>query len=224
MANNADFKKYVFRDVELRWAKLDQPHRFNPQAKQSEACSVDAQGAAYSVQWPLSLTEAKVIKADMKAHYDDCRSRDPQLPEFADIFGAKKDGDNPFVVFTGKKNAKSSSGKVNKAPIVVGSDHHPLTDLKIWSGSRGHVRVLAFPSTNPQHKTGGITLLLDAVVVTEAKYGSANLEDDFGSPSEVDPMSTVPASHGDPAPEPSSANLPPAAPALAHLPDGADEF
>jgi hypothetical protein len=53
-----------------------------------------------------------------------------------------------------------------------------LADPAIWSGSKGHLRVFAFPATDPQGN-GGVSLLLDAVIVTDAQYGGDGLEDDF---------------------------------------------
>jgi hypothetical protein len=82
----------------------------------------------------------------------------------------------------------SNDGKINKVPTVVKADHTPLEDRAIWGGSEGHVRVLAFAATNPQDKSGGISLLLDAVVVTKAEYGGDGLGDDFGSPEIVDDL------------------------------------
>ena len=79
-----------------------------------------------------------------------------------------------------KKRAVSNDGKINKPPRVVDGQLHdiPAEEKAIWSGSKGSIRVRAFPTTDPDG-IGGISLLLDTVQVTEAVYGGDNLEDDF---------------------------------------------
>mgnify|MGYP003150391118 CR=1 FL=1 len=190
---NPDFKKFVFKDVTFAWPRLDQPYRYNPTTEKSEPCPVNAQGASYSLAFTMPNDKAAEVFAEMKAHYAECRFRNAKLPEFSTVFGVKRLKDDQgnetgMAQFTAKKNAMSNDGKENKMPVVVGADHKPLEDRAIWGGSTGHVRVLAFPSTNPQDKSGGVTLLLDAVVVTKAEYGGDNLEDDFGGPEQVDDL------------------------------------
>jgi len=190
---NQDFKKFVFKNVTFSWPRLDQPYRYNPTTEKSEACPANAQGAGYSLAWTMPYTQAKPIFEEMKAHYADCRTRNHKLPAFGMVFGLKKlkdaqGNDTGEAQFTAKKGAMSNDGKLNKLPTVVGADHQDLADKAIWSGSTGHVRVLAFPSTNPQDKSGGISLLLDAVVVTKAEYGGDGLDDDFGPVEIVDDL------------------------------------
>lgn len=190
---NPDFKKFVFKNVTFAWPRLDQPYRYNPSTEKSEPCPANAQGAGFSLAWTMPYTQAKPIFEEMKAHYEDCRGRNSKLPAFGTVFGLKKlkdaDGnDTGEAQFTAKKGAMSNDGKLNKEPTVVGVDHQPLADKAIWGGSTGHVRVLAFAATNPQDKSGGISLLLDAVVVTKAEYGGDGLGDDFGEPEEVDDL------------------------------------
>lgn len=190
---NLDFKKFVFKNVSFSWPRLDQPHRYNPSTSRSEPCPANAQGAGYSLAWTMPYTQAKPIFEEMKAHYADCQSRNSKLPAFNTVFGLKKlkdqnGNDTGEAQFTAKKGAMSNDGKLNKPPTVVGADHQDLADKKIWGGSVGHVRVLAFPSVNPQDKSGGISLLLDAVVVTKAEYGGDGLGDDFGGPSVLDDL------------------------------------
>ena len=186
MANNTDFKKIVVKDVSFQWPRLDQPHRFNERDKQSEPCAATAPGAGYSLAFVMDTEAGKALWSQLKAHYNECKSRNAKLPAFAEVFGMKK-LDDGRVQFTAKRAAVSRDGKVNKAPTVVGPDLQDLADKAIWSGSRGHIRCLAFPSTNPQDQSGGISLLLDAVQVTEAVYGSDNLEDDFGPAAAPEP-------------------------------------
>jgi hypothetical protein len=190
---NPDFKKFVFKDVTFAWPRLDQPYRYNPSTEKSEPCPANAQGAAYSLAFTLPNEKAGEVFTEMRAHYEACRTRNAKLPEFSTVFGVKRLKDNDgndtgLAQFTAKKNAMSNDGKENKMPVVVGADHQELEDRAIWGGSTGHVRVLAFPSTNPQDKSGGVTLLLDAVVVTEAQYGGENLDEDFGPAAVVDDL------------------------------------
>lgn len=192
MASNPDFLKIVRKDVEFLWPRLDQPYRYNNADKRSEPCAPNVTGAGYSLAVKMPLEEGKVLKAELKAHYEDCQSRNPKLPTFSDVFGSKRlvdgDGNNTdFVQFTAKKRAVSNDGKENKPPVVVGADQKDLEDKAIWTGSTGHIRMLAFPTTDPDGK-GGVSLLLDAVVVTDPVYGGDNLEDDFGAPVVVDDL------------------------------------
>lgn len=192
MANLA-FKQFKFTNVELLWPRLDQTYRYNSQDKKTEPCAPTVQNAGWSIGFLIPITEAKDYRAEMQAHYEDCRTRDSKLPEFDKVFGMKRHTDQDgneteFVLVTAKKRAVSNDGKENKAPKVMEAGvvngeakWVDMADKAIWSGSEGHVRVVAFPATDPDG-TGGISLLLDAVLVTKPEYGSDNLEDDFGDP------------------------------------------
>lgn len=191
MANNTDFLKIVVKDVDFLWPRLDQTYRFNSTDKKTEPCPPTATNAGYSLAWKTSLAEGKKLKDQLRAHYEACREGNKKLPEFSDVFGAKRLNDedgNPtdFVQFTAKKRAMSNDGKENKPPQVVGPDLQDLDNKAIWSGSKGHIRALAFPTTDPDG-IGGISLLLDAVQVTHAEYGGDGLEDDFGPAQVAEP-------------------------------------
>lgn len=180
MATNPDFLKIVVKDVTLQWPRLDQPYRFDQSRKETVACAPGAPNAGYSVSWECDMAEGKKFYQTVQAHYRDCQSRNAKLPAFAKVFGMKKDAENGKVTFTAKKRAMNNDGKENKPPRVVDVTLKDLEDPRIWSGSKGGVRIFAFPATDPQTGEGGITLLLDAVVVTEAQYGGDTLADDFG--------------------------------------------
>ncbi len=184
MAANPDFKKVVQKDVTFLWPRLDQTYRYNNAKKASEPADPGMQGAAWSLSWELDADAAKELTAELRAHYEDCRSRNSKLPEFSTIFGAKSLTDEDGkptgkVKFSAKKNGMSNAGKMNKPPRVVGTDLQELADKAIWTGSSGHIRALAFATTDADGR-GGISMLLDAVQVLEAAYGGDNLEDDFG--------------------------------------------
>lgn len=180
MASNPDFKKIVVKGVEFIWPRLDQPYRYNERDKKSEPCAATAPNASRSIGWIMDMEAGKALFMELKAHYAECLARNSKLPKFAEVFSMKKDEEAGTVQFTAKKNAMTRDGDPSKVPTIVGPDLLDLADKAIWSGSKGHIRALAFPSTNPQDGTGGISLLLDAVQVTDPQYGSDGLEDDFG--------------------------------------------
>lgn len=189
MSNNPDFKKIVQKDVSFLWPRLEQTYRYNAHKKASEPADPGMQGAAWSLAWKLDKDDARKLYTELKAHYEDCQTRNPKLPEFSTVFGMKaltdEDGKKTGEVkFSAKRNGMTNAGKPNKPPRVVGRDLLDLADKAIWTGSTGHIRALAF-ATQDADGQGGISLLLDAVQVTEAAYGSDNLEDDFG-PAEPD--------------------------------------
>lgn len=175
MAANPAFKKMIVRDITLDYPRLDATYRFNSQEQKSEKCSQTAQGAAWSISWRMSNDEARKFYDELQAHYIECKKRDTTLPVFSKLFGMKKLDDGQ-VSFRAKKNGTNSQGEPNQPPIVIGGDKQPLADKAIWSGSKGTLRVIAFPSKSPQGE-GGISLLLDAVQVTEPVYGGDGLDD-----------------------------------------------
>lgn len=179
MAANTDFLKVMIKDTTFYWPRLDQPYRYNAQEKRNEPCAPTVANAGYSIAFDMTLAEAKELKKMLEGHYNQARARNSKLPEFSQVFGAKADKEAGTVRFTAKKRAVSNDGKVNPAPKVVGPDLKDLEDKRIWSNSKGNLRVLAFPTTDPDG-SGGISLLLDVVQVVEAVYGGDNLEDDFG--------------------------------------------
>lgn len=182
MASNPDFLKVVIKDtgkgIDLLWPRLDQPYRYNNALKRTEPCAANVTGAGYSVSWVMPLADAKLLREKLVTHYNDCRTRLPKLPEFSRIFGSKRDDEKGVVVFTARRKAIKNDGTLNDPPRVVDGYNRDLVNKAIWSGSKGGVRVFAFPSIDPDG-VGGISLILDAVVVKEAAYGSDGLADDF---------------------------------------------
>ena len=183
MTQNTDFAKVTVKDVDLLWPRLDQTYRYNAQEKKTEACEPTVTNAGWSINWAMDNAEARKFFEGLKAHYIASRETNRKLPDFTGVFGMKKEKDEDGeltgrTIFTARKRAISNAGKHNKVPRVVGPDLKDLEDKAIWSGSVGSVRALAFPTTNPDGE-GGISLLLDAVQVIKAVYGSDNLEDDF---------------------------------------------
>lgn len=181
---NPDFKKILINDAYIQWPKLDQCFRYDRMKKEWQRVDQNAQGAAWHCGVLLDAEEAMKLGKELKAHYDECRSRNPSLPPYSKIFGLVKNEDGTMI-FNGKKNGVNRQGQPNKEPTVIAGDKTPLADRAIWSGSKGVVRFLAYPSTNPDGD-GGISLLLDAVQVTKAIYASDD-NDDFASV----PMETV---------------------------------
>jgi len=181
---NEDFHKVIRKDVEFIWPRLDQTYRYNSAEKRTEPCSPSVQGAAWSVGFLLDEDKAKDLAAELKVHYQSCVARNSKLPSFSKVFGAKKHKDKDgnetgMVQFTAERKAIANNGNPNTPPPVVGKDGKELADKAIWGGSRGHIRLYAVPTQDPDGN-GGIKLLLNAVQVTDAVYGGDNLEDDFG--------------------------------------------
>ena len=196
MASNPVFKKVLQKNIELQYPRLDKTYRYNSQEKRSEPCNPTAQGAAWSVSWTLSSENAKALYAELKAHYEDCKSRDTTMPAFGTVFGMRK-LDSGLVSFRAKKNGTNRSGEANQPPTVIGADKRPLENMGIWTGSKGTVRVIAFPSRSPDGE-GGISLLLDAVQVLEPVYGGDGLDDfdmvtPLGKAQDDDPFGLPPA-------------------------------
>jgi hypothetical protein len=188
MANNPDFKKITLKNVEFFFPKLNQPYRFDAVKKASEPCAPTAQGAAYSLAFDLPFAEAKVLAEQCRAHYEECKLRNPKLPAYADVFGMKKNAETKTARFSAKKGAVSKQGEINKPPRVVDAALRDIEDKAIWSGSKGNVSVIAFPATDPNDGRGGISFLLDAVQVLEAVYGGDSLEDTFGPPASLEDL------------------------------------
>ena len=61
--------------------------------------------------------------------------------------------------------------------------------MAIWGGSKGTVRAWAVAVIDPDG-AGGISLLLDAVQVTEARYGDGGMDDFDTVESKSDPFET----------------------------------
>jgi len=172
MANN-DFLSVMVRDVELVYPKLDQPYKFNTAAKRSEPADARAQGASYSCSWLMSADAAGTLHTQLKAHFEACRPNET----FGKVFGFKKIDDNAFQ-FSAKRNGVNGKGDLAQKPTVIDGQKQPMTDLNIWSGSRGNLRVTAYPVTAPDG-TQGVSLLLDVTQITKVVTGGAGGLDDF---------------------------------------------
>ena len=181
MADNDDFLKVLAKNVTLQYPKLNQTYRFNTQKQASEPCAPSASNAAWSVAFEMPRDQAKPLFDEMKAHYEASRARNPKLPQFTKVFGMKKLKDEHgtetgIIQFTAKRNGMKKDGTANRAPTVIDGQKAPLADLNIWGGSKGTVRAWAVAVVDPDG-LGGISLLLDAVQVTEARYGDGGMDD-----------------------------------------------
>lgn len=178
MASNPNFHKLVTDEVELRYPRLDQPYRFNPSTNASEACLPTAANAAWSVAFVMPRDEASVLYRLLQKHFAERKAAGEKVGPFSTVFGMKKNDDGT-VTFSAKRKATKGDGTQATAPQVVDAVGRELEDKAIWSGSKGRVRCLAFPSKNGTTGEYGISLLLDTVVVTDPVYGGDSL-DDFG--------------------------------------------
>jgi hypothetical protein len=181
MANNDDFKKVLARNVTLQYPKLNSTHRFNTQTQRSEPCAPTASNAAWSVAFDMTKEQAKPLYEDLRGHYEACKSRNPKMPAFKTVFGMKKlkdanGNDTGVVQFTAKRNGMKKDGTPNKQPIVIDGQKNPMDDLNFWGGSIGTVRAWAVAVVDPDGN-GGISLLLDAIQVTEARFGDGGMDD-----------------------------------------------
>jgi hypothetical protein len=196
MANNDDFLKVLAKNVTLQYPKLNQTYRFNTQKQASEPCAPSASNAAWSVAFEMPRDQAKPLFDEMKAHYDASRARNPKMPQFTKVFGMKKlkdenGNETGIIQFTAKRNGMKKDGTANKAPSVIDGQKQPLADLNIWGGSKGTVRAWAVAVVDPEG-LGGISLLLDAVQVTEARYGDGGMDDFDTVESKSDPFEQKP--------------------------------
>lgn len=166
-----DFKPVMIRNVEFKYPRLAETYRYNVAEKRSEPCAPTANGAAYSIAWEMAADDARKLYAELKAHYESCQTKAP----FSTVFGMKK-LDSGNVEFKAKRNGSNSQGQLNKKPTVIDGTKQPLADLNIWGGSKGNIRVTAYPATDPQGH-GGVSLLIDTVQVTHAVYGGSSLDD-----------------------------------------------
>ena len=197
-----DFKPVMIRNVEFKFPRLHATFKFNTAEQRSEECPPRAQGAAYSIGWTMSADEARTLHNELKDHYDSCTTKTP----FTKVFGMKTQADGS-VEFRAKRNGCNAQGEENKKPNVIGGDKQPLADTAIWGGSKGSLRVVAYPVTDPDG-AGGISLLLDTVQVTHAVFGGASLDDfhevgttmsggadksldDFGPATAADPFADI---------------------------------
>lgn len=168
-----DFKGIMIRDVVFKFPRLGATYKFNTSEKRSEECNPRAQGAAYSIGWDMNATEAGKLHAELKAHYE---SRTTKTP-FVKVFGCKKNDDGT-VGFSAKRAGVNGKGEENAKPKVINGLKEVMSDVHIWGGSTGNLRVSAYPTTDPDGN-GGISLLIDVVQVVDAVYGGSGGLDDF---------------------------------------------
>jgi len=169
-----DFKSVMVRNVEFKYPRLNATYRYNSSEKRSEEAAPTASGAAYSINWEMTKDEASKLHAELKAHFETCQTKGP----FQKVFGMKA-LENGNYEFKAKRNGVNSQGKLNEKPKVIDGQKLPLADVGIWTGSKGNLKVTAYPSQNPQTNPpeNGISLLIDTVQVTHAVYGGGGLDD-----------------------------------------------
>lgn len=204
-----DFKPVMIRNVEFKYPRLNGTYRYNTSEKKSEECAPTASNAAYSIAWEMTAEEAKTLHAELKAHYETCQTKAP----FSKVFGMKK-LDSGNYEFRAKRNGTNSQGQQNEKPRVIDGSKQPLADTAFWGGSKGSIKVTAYPVTDPEG-IGGVSLLIDTVQVTHAVYGGGGLDD-------FDEVATTMSGGVDASLDdfgPATAPAPQAAPAPAELED-----
>jgi hypothetical protein len=166
-----DFKPVMIRNVEFKYPRLNSCYRYNTSEKKSEECAPTASNAAYSIAWEMTADDAKTLHAELKAHYETCQTK----AAFTKVFGMKK-LDSGNYEFRAKRNGTNSQGQQNEKPRVIDGMKQPLADTAFWGGSKGSIKVTAYPVTDPDG-IGGVSLLIDTVQVTHAVYGGGGLDD-----------------------------------------------
>ena len=166
-----DFKPVMIRNVEFKYPRLNNCYRYNTAEKKSEECAPTASNASYSIAWEMTADDAKTLHAELKAHYETCQTKAP----FSKVFGMKKLESGNYE-FRAKRNGTNSQGALNEKPRVIDGMKQPLADLAFWGGSKGSIKVTAYPVTDPDGN-GGVSLLIDTVQVTHAVYGGGGLDD-----------------------------------------------
>lgn len=186
-----DFLECVVKEVELHWPRLNQPYRFNNSTKRTEPCAATAQGAAYSVSWNMDNGPARELWKMLRDHFDACAARNSKIGKFTTVFGYRQDDDGTQQ-FTAKRNAVNATGREVAPPPVVDGHKRPLADTTIWSGSIGSVAFSAVVVSDPDGQWG-IKLLLSAVQVIEAKYGSTAVDqfEDYEDAGQVEHQENV---------------------------------
>ena len=176
MAKKTIFREVMIRNVEFKYPRLNTTYRYNSSEKRSEEAAPTASGAAYSINWEMGKDEAAKLHKELKAHYESCETEGP----FSKVFGMKK-LENGNYEFKAKTNGVNKHGSVNEKPKVIDGMKQTLADVKFWTGSKGNIKVVAYPSHNPQKSPTeyGISLLIETVQVTHAVYGGGGGLDDF---------------------------------------------
>jgi hypothetical protein len=195
--------------VEFKYPRLNACYRYTTSEKKSEECAPTASNAAYSIAWEMTADDAKTLHAELKAHYETCQTKAP----FSKVFGMKK-LDSGNYEFRAKRNGTNSQGQQNEKPRVIDGMKQPLADTAFWGGSKGSIKVTAYPVTDPDG-IGGVSLLIDTVQITHAVYGGGGLDD-------FDEVPTTMSGGVDEALDdfgPAAAPAPQAAPAQAELED-----
>jgi hypothetical protein len=190
--NNEDFLKILATNVTIQYPRLNTTYRYNAQKKVSEPCAATASNAAWSLTFEMTKEQAKPLYEQLRAHYDASKARNTSLPAFGKIFGMKKVKDEHgnetgTIQFSAKRNAVRGDGIMSKPPMVIDGQKQPIADLAFWGGTKGVVR--AYACAVEAEGVGGISLLLDAVQLTEPpRYGDGGLGDFETVESKADPF------------------------------------
>lgn len=177
MANN-DFKKLIGSDVTFLYPRLDQPYRWDNTEKKTVPCKAAASMANWNITFSLPKERGEELIKVCTEHFKSCKGK----AKFGGVFGLKIDAETGEHHFRAKRNCTTKAGDLSQEPVVRDKYGRMLDaeGRKFWTGSRGDIRVMAFPSTDPDGKNG-ISLLLDTVVVREAKYQDGDADFEFES-------------------------------------------
>jgi len=176
----SDFKDVFIPDVTFVYPRVNQLYRYDPHhdngPDKKKGKTVPAEPHEPSAHWGINFTVSKEMGRKIyKEAADHFTAREPKKT-FSGIFG-QSETDDGDIMFRARKNAKTSKGKDNTAPVVIDGQKKPLEKLDFWSGSKGALKVTMRPSFNPKDGIDGISLTLHSLQVTEAIYGGDDMDD-----------------------------------------------
>jgi len=172
----SDFKTRFVLNCELEYPRLNQYFWFNSATRKSEPCDKTRPGAEKSVGFKLPKDEAAKLWNDAKAHFNDVKSRKPDMGDFQTIH-SYRENDDGTISFKAKRKGMTARGTPGADVAVVDGNNDLVEDLAFWGGSIGGVKFSMLPTFNQSKGEWGITFMLDKVQVTEPKYGSDGGED-----------------------------------------------
>ena len=172
----SDFKTRFVLDCELEYPRLNQYYWFNSSTRKSEPCEKTRPGAEKSVGFKLPKDKAVELWNDAKAHFNDVKSRKPDMGDFKTIHSYRENEDGT-ISFRAKRKGMTARGTPGADIAVVDGNNKLLDDVGFWGGSIGGVKFSMLPAFNQSKNEWGITFMLDKVQVTQPIYGGDGGED-----------------------------------------------
>tara|TARA_B100002019_G_scaffold285463_1_gene294460 strand:- start:7155 stop:7850 length:696 start_codon:yes stop_codon:yes gene_type:complete len=150
--------RYIVKDVEALYPRVNQTYRFDAAENRSVPCDPQDDGASYELQFRMTKDQAKDLMTQMATTY--AEKRDEKWPEkFPMPF--KKDDDG---MYTGKAKLKGAYGKeLTKKPKQYDANNKELPeDFLLTTGSTVNLQVTLAPYSM---QGAGVSLRLNAIQV-----------------------------------------------------------